>query len=222
MEFSDEWAAALAEAPALAYLKAQEAAALQGAFRGWAPEARDFKLRRLEEVMARHVGLGIFCLLDLRDYEEIIRPYFDPRARPTPYFMLFYRVISTVLNHKKENGLTDQVDYIFDEQGKEPSRIMAVWDEIVALLPPETREGIAGRPIFRDDQNVLPLQAADYVAWHLRKQVVTRKSHLVGPVAGLPCVTTFIGPDEMRECLRSIKAFASRVNREGRNQFFPR
>ena len=35
--------------------------------------------------------------------------------------------------------------------------------------PPETRKRMGSTPIFRDDEQVLPLQAADLVAWRRRR-----------------------------------------------------
>src|ERR1700722_1714880 len=50
-DFSNRWAVALAEAPAIGYLKTSHAMLLKGEFSGWTDQERDQKLDRLIEVI---------------------------------------------------------------------------------------------------------------------------------------------------------------------------
>lgn len=64
--------------------------------------------------------------------------------------------------------LDEKIDFIFDNQG-EKSYILAAWDEVVEAHPPEIRKLFGATPRFEDDQEFLPLQAADFWAWWVRE-----------------------------------------------------
>jgi hypothetical protein len=61
------------------------------------------------------------------------------------------------------------VDVVFDEQG--PIGIEAVsWHPIMmGVISPEEQAIISGTPKFGSDSEILPLKAADILAWHVRR-----------------------------------------------------
>ncbi len=61
------------------------------------------------------------------------------------------------------------VDFIFDEQRRDFKNAMLGWERFRDLAPPEMRHLIGGSPIYRDDKRVMPLQAADLLAWQTRR-----------------------------------------------------
>ena len=56
--------------------------------------------------------------------------------------------------------LDSRVDFIFDKQGEE--KLLAPWNEHVAARPEEHQKHYGEKPKFEDDQEFLPLQAADF------------------------------------------------------------
>jgi hypothetical protein len=62
----------------------------------------------------------------------------------------------------------EQIDFIFDDQ-TEKKMILKIWDEFVATRPPAYASNAASMPRFENDQKFLPLQAADFWTWWVRK-----------------------------------------------------
>jgi hypothetical protein len=57
--FADEWDLCLHEPPAINVFKMKDAAGCAGPFRGWKSSARDKKLKRLAQIINRHVRLVV-------------------------------------------------------------------------------------------------------------------------------------------------------------------
>ena len=70
-------------------------------------------------------------------------------------------------------GINDPIDFIFDEQSRGKKQIFMAWDNFKANAQ-ISKKLIGGSPIFRDDKQVLPLQAADFLAWTARRKVVSQ------------------------------------------------
>jgi hypothetical protein len=61
------------------------------------------------------------------------------------------------------------LDFIFDEQGEVGNEARFFYRIIRDGQPAAVRSILSKDPIFRDDKLVLPLQAADMLAWHVRR-----------------------------------------------------
>ena len=66
--------------------------------------------------------------------------------------------------------LDDAIDFIFDDQIDKKHRLIAAWDSFKKMGHPTFKHLMGDTPAFRDDKNVLPLQAADLHAWLVRKR----------------------------------------------------
>jgi hypothetical protein len=62
------------------------------------------------------------------------------------------------------------IEFIFDEQEGVQADIDFSFDVMKRSLPRGVQKLISGRPIYKSDKLVLPLQAADMLAWHLRRE----------------------------------------------------
>jgi hypothetical protein len=60
------------------------------------------------------------------------------------------------------------IDFYFDEHSSK-SAIISVWDEFVATRLEHVRQLYGATPRFENDDDFLPLQAADFWAWWVRK-----------------------------------------------------
>src|SRR5207249_4436298 len=65
---------------------------------------------------------------------------------------------------------------------------VAFYDHYKRLQKPEIAALMGSTPIFRDDKLVLPLQAADMVAWHKRRRVDNPDE----PLSELPLPTALL------------------------------
>jgi len=61
-----------------------------------------------------------------------------------------------------------RVDFYFDTDSNE-NLVRSVWDDYLARRPAEYRDSYGRKPEFHSDEEFLPLQAADFRAWWVRK-----------------------------------------------------
>lgn len=166
--FSDAWREALSASPSIDYFKMSEARALQGQFRGISKEDREKKLSYLTDVIRHFKPISFdFSVSDavLRD-QKVNAPhgFTDPRL------VSVFSVIYGVINAMSEKGNTLPIDFIFDEMNGVDFDVHVLFDHLKSSLPPKQRKQLNSSPIFRNDMDFLPLQAADMLAWHVRRQ----------------------------------------------------
>ena len=171
--FKDAWAEALKDPPAISYLKMVEAQNLRGEFRGWSREKRDAKLTSMARVIRHFDPISYQVSVSTLEFSELVRPY-APYGLKTPYFPCIFLAVSTVAQMASKGGLQyrtdDSIDFIFDEQNGVSTDIDQTFNYMARNLPRRARKIINGRPIFRSDATYLPLQAADMLAWHVRRE----------------------------------------------------
>ncbi len=226
--FSHEWQALLDEPPGLAYFKMTEAENFRGQFskkKGWNVENRDDRVLRLAKSIAKYAIIRVDASLLHESFERWIKSIRNPTrssAQDNPYFALFHMVIQIISFVRVQAFHGDQCDLIFDEQGSLGADAIHFWDNLkknpaaTAEVTKDLFSGYAGnRPIFRDEKQFLPLQAADLYAWQLRRNFVEREHAPPRPaLLALEQITSF-GMHLSDEMIRDI----SRDLVEIRNQF---
>jgi hypothetical protein len=175
-DFSDEWQIALDGPPKLEYLKTNHMFRLRdpkSVFFGWSPEDRDARLLLLSKTTNKYALASIQSVVRSSDYREIFagltgNPDFD-----RPYSFLFYSIMGGIVSALERLGINDQVEFFFDEQGNESQeRLRSGFDDFVSTAPQNLIDRIGAKPDFRDEKKVYPLQAADLMAWHFRRNIV--------------------------------------------------
>jgi hypothetical protein len=179
--FSDDWQVVLAAPPSIEYFKMREAENLNGQFGGWEPIARNAKVLTFAEVIEKHVPWSIECSISRRNHQAIVRPV-GPYDLRFPYFDAFYAVIIKLAQWHYQIGLTIPVDFVFDEQGEIGAEAVIWYEHIKSIQPPEISALLGSTPVFRDDKKILPLQAADLLAWHIRRGKEPRNTDEYRPV----------------------------------------
>lgn len=143
----------------------------------------DAGLERAEvfyRVIEKYDLVPIACRLNLQDFAEEKRrlvalaaqwnAYGDFSSWSNPYYFSFRMMMDRFHDQKaeaKDIPLDEKVDFIFDDQ-TEKSYILASWDAILAARSEESVERYGSTPRFENDQEFLPLQAADFWAWWVR------------------------------------------------------
>ncbi len=170
ISFSAAWRAALVHPPAIQYFKMAEAQSLRGQFRQWTQANRDRKLLSLAKVIQDHDPWAVHCSVSRDDYARILAPV-APYPLKNPYSMCFWAVIQTAAVYHRELGIegTPPVDFVFDQQGGLGDDAALWYDWMKQQQDPEICELLGDRPIFCDDKQVVALQAADMLAWHVRR-----------------------------------------------------
>lgn len=86
-----------------------------------------------------------------------------------PYFWAIRGIVNWTARYQSQWGSTSPIDFIFDER-KEKKIVRQVWNFYKENIPTEVQQLTGREPQFEDDQQILPLQAADMWAWWCRKQ----------------------------------------------------
>lgn len=169
-QFGMEWSVALAKPPAITHLKMVEAKGLRGQFAGWSRDARDQKLQTLTEVLNRFRPPWTFDIsISRAEYETHVSPA-SPRGLSTPYFAITFGAVSTVARYLASEGAVAPVRFVFDEQNGVDKDVALFFDFMVENLDVVSRKLIKLPIDYGDDTRNIPLQAADMLAWHIRRQ----------------------------------------------------
>jgi hypothetical protein len=167
--FSFAWEAALAQEPSIKHFHMREARKLVGQFDRWKAEDRDNKIRLLVSIVENFRPWTIAVFVSRKEHDEIVGPI-SPFIIRHPYVSLFWAVVLKLAHWHEHREIKLPVEYVFDEQGS-IGEAAALWHRhIKSWQPPEIKALIGGTPKFENDEWVLPLQAADILAWHIRRR----------------------------------------------------
>jgi hypothetical protein len=183
--FSDQWQLALDLRPKLNPLKIQEALRFEELWGRSKQEDRDERLKRFASIIHKHVQFGIAISSGWDDLRRIKKEFFPKRKneqRFEPYIVLFHGLMASLAAHLVRQRIQQKVDFVFDEQGALGHIALGQFDRIVDTLPSELIKFVAGRPIHRNDEEVLPLQAAHTIAWLIRRYAY--ENNLTGDLSG--------------------------------------
>lgn len=169
-EFADEWARVLRAPPAIDYCKMAEAQNLRGQFLGWSEQKRDAKVNALAAIVRDHSPWSVHTSVSRKEYDAIVAPV-APFPLRHPYTVCFLGILSAASRGQHALGMEPPlpVDFVFDEQNGLEDVAVTTYRWLRDNKEPEIRDLLGATPIFRDDKRVLPLQAADMLAWHIRR-----------------------------------------------------
>ena len=128
--------------------------------------------KRLYSMVCEHAKGGICFAIPITPLQEAADRYgLTCTSAANPYFWAYKGVIDGLARCQREWGLTEPVDFIFDERPKaeEKQDVLEGWDTYGRTISDEARSNLGRRPVFADDEQELPLQAADMWAWWCRK-----------------------------------------------------
>lgn len=142
------------------------------------PPERFERVQLFYKVIEDHVISSISCRMNVGDFEQakgrasrLAQIYgwsVNLGDWDSPYFVVFRGLMDGFHDRRKDfkSGIpVDQkVDFIFDEE-KKSKAILAAWDEYLDMRDDDVRPYYGAHPRFEDDEEFLPLQAADLWAW---------------------------------------------------------
>jgi hypothetical protein len=174
--FTEEWNLALKGKPrTLQYFKMSEANSLKWQFADWTNVERDLKLRELAVIIRNHAQFAIRASLRWKEFKEIQEQF--PDYQQEPYDALFQTIMALAVKGARQLPVPDKVEFIFDEQGHFGKRARETFELAKAFLPPEVLDYVAYEPLHRSEQEFLPLQAADMLAWQSRRFMADHEIH---------------------------------------------
>jgi hypothetical protein len=170
-KFSDDWWEVLQSTPKINSFHVREARARAAGtdYAGWKPIDVDKKIIALTDVILRHEPHVFSCYMSINDYAETIKGV-GPPDLDNAYFTCFLAILIKVAQYQKWLGITTPIDFVFDEIGDAGHEALMWYGVIRESLDPDIKELLGSTPLFRKDEAVLPLQAADLVAWHKRRR----------------------------------------------------
>jgi hypothetical protein len=129
-------------------------------------------------IIEKYDPIRLSCKIDVSDVERAkIRMSVDNLGiywnyTDNPYSLSFRCLMDMFHTHRANFDpffpAGEQINFIFDAR-KEQKAIVAMWDDYIRQRPDEVRGFYGDRPIFGDDNDFMPLQAADFWAWWVRK-----------------------------------------------------
>jgi hypothetical protein len=147
-----------------------------GQFNGWTIENRNRRVDNFVAVVTNHLTLAIRVITPLKAYNAVFRGRVA-KGMDDPYWLTFYTIMMEMVRYELRMGIKEKVDFIFDEQKGKSKLVQKFWDSYVEAAPPEAKPLLGGRPIHRSDLEFLPLQAADLIAWHIRRNEHEMRLH---------------------------------------------
>lgn len=168
--FTDEWLACLEANPRIKYFKMKEAAGYGGQFHIFTQPQRDAKLRDLARIINRYARCVTYSCIDLDAHAEILEG-FTSKPFNEAYFRIYQNTIIASCFELWDAGLRERFEIIFDTQvifGPRARGWYAMVQNIMQMNEPEAATILPVDPMFRDDREFFPLQAADLFAWCIR------------------------------------------------------
>jgi len=174
--FSDRWKEVLQAYPKIDYFKMREAEGLSKEFGGWTRASADGKIKALANVIRKHALFELSCMLPRDLHDHFIHPTAPREVFKNPYFVCYSTLIAILSGFNNYMGVGGEiVDVIFDKQSQvEP--IIAMFHADLRTRQPFNE--IVGSIEFKDDKDAVQLQAADFLAWSLRRFCVDRELRL--------------------------------------------
>jgi hypothetical protein len=157
LAFSDEWKVALTQAH-LPRFKMAEAAQRD-------PLISGYFYRIIENHLDQLFALGV----EIDGLRRAVRELNLSKEFENPYAIIYPMMYDFTLAYRHEIGISEPVDFFFDKHGSR-RQVEEGFRYMLSQAQEERRHMMGEPPRFEDDDQFLPLQAADLLAWHVRAQ----------------------------------------------------
>jgi hypothetical protein len=171
LAFTPDWQAMLDMPPRLDYFKMNEAATLTGQFKYWSQQRADERIALAYRAIEQHIPFQVSCIVHLEPFYRIFNPSNTEESAINPFYLAFSSIIHDVAQNQLTHGVDEKIDFVFDDQAMEKDKIVKAWDQFKEHINPAVKHLVGSVPAFLDDKDFLPLQAADLLAWWVRKMV---------------------------------------------------
>jgi hypothetical protein len=189
-KFCDDWQSLLGRPPGAAYLKTTHAYRLTDEFhrnKGWTALLRDKFMLDAADIIRTHVRERIGVWARREYFDKHLKTLALPYARDAaehPYFLCFYHLILSVAA-LHSLAVPEPCDFIFDEQSSLGEHALNWWgmfkQNAKTVSNTDFTPFLGSPPLFRNEKQFKPLQAADFYAWHLRRRIWQNKALYMRP-----------------------------------------
>jgi Protein of unknown function (DUF3800) len=173
VDLSNEWETVLRLPRELEYLKMSEVwDRKKGPFANWSDTERSEKVTALAEVISKHSPESLSVSIEWEQYKAFQREYVMPKDQDSPYFFLFYRIITLMAQAGEHYDNPFPVDFVFDCQNRIGRKTREWYYLFKDYMEPQYRKYLGAEPVFKDEKKVVALQTADMLAWFLRREAL--------------------------------------------------
>lgn len=182
--FSKEWQRALEMRPRIRYFKLREALRGEGEFNGASERLRTERIGIMRSIVEqfdlKEFGIGF----RLDDYHAGFARF--GKSHDNPYYYATGELITNLGRNVEKFGLPRaRLDIVFDDQVMEKARVAEGWEWAAKHSNPDPpdliSEVLQKCPVWRDDLEVLPLQAADMHATWIRMAFEAARAGVSAP-----------------------------------------
>ena len=127
--------------------------------------------QRHYRTMCDHVQGGLCFVVPIAPLTSLATRYsLSHTVAAKPYLWAFKGIINGLAQNQQAWGLSEPVDFVFDERPRdEKDSIREGWKIYLETAPENVRLVTGKLPVFANDKQELPLQAADMWSWWCRK-----------------------------------------------------
>lgn len=167
-QFASKWREVLNEEPVLKFFKATHVDSPRDSdvWGLMSPAQRDARLSRFIKVAGDHSLRAFFVIVRRQDFvETMIGSVYTEMEEP--YHWLFIAFLKMLESLERHHGDLRGIHAVFDRHDKHPQVAGQLYRSMAGHM------GLAGRILkvtFADDIDALPLQAADLIAWQVRRR----------------------------------------------------
>lgn len=150
-----------------------EAAKRNGRFYGFTETQRDEKLKRLAAALDHCGPRVIYCSVDASAFQAI-RAKDEQTHEPwrfvkNPIVWAVFRLSLSISQYLDDEGISDQCEIFPDDNPQIRSKVQAAYRISRGFMRKRAQSLLPSEMVFRDDEMHAPLQAADLVAWLVRR-----------------------------------------------------
>lgn len=182
-DIAERWESILAETPSIPKFKLTLSRSKEWRDRvGIREDQMSTKIDRLSELVTPPQTLfSVICSISEPEFRKVVdeaevrgnkevRRALGKLAFTTAYTMLFHNAVARTLLHVKNLGIVgDQVDFVFDRENELFDNANTLLRNMRRFLDPDLYS-MLGDAVQRDEDKVLPLQAADLIAGAAKDQ----------------------------------------------------
>jgi hypothetical protein len=166
-------------------------------FENWSYPKKQRVIRRLRNIIKQRAVRGFCMSVKKKDYDELVPADLRLARGQYHYTWVVRNVLGQIHRWREANNVTEPIEYIFDwMKPADPRRIEI--ENAFALVEenPEAQKNFGIRKgccHFRDRCEVLPLQAADILAWLLYRGTLHREEIQEANEIALESLADFAG-----------------------------
>jgi hypothetical protein len=164
LEFNNQWAAALRDY-SVPFFKAQWFNKRKKFFQSWDENRQRGFMGRLLTAIRNAKTVPVACAVPVVDYDEIVKPGKIRNKIGSAYTLCAAQCFRYGGKWATKRGYTEPVEYVFDAGHKNKGEFGEAHQKF--WNGEDRQRFLLGGLSFRDDQQVLPLQSADLLAYEM-------------------------------------------------------